>query len=107
MSGEAQLILAIVGVFVGGGFATLLGVLTNALLKTQRQQGEQQAEWRAIISSKDAQILTLQARDERQAARIENLEMRIIEVERRASRAENRADEAEARVAELEKKVDH
>lgn len=98
MSPEAQVILAIVGILVGGGFATLLGVLTNSLLKTQAQQGAQQAEWKAIVDEKDKQILRLEGINERQAQRIEKLELRVMEVERRAGRAE-------ARVAELEREV--
>lgn len=98
MSVEAQFILAAVGILVGGGFATLLGVLTNALLKAQSQQGAQQAEWKAIVDQKDNQIQRLEGMNERQAQRIEKLELRVLEVERRARKAESRVDELEREV---------
>lgn len=98
MPGETQVILAAVGILVSGGFATLLGVLTSSILKTQSQQGQQQAEWRAIIDEKDKQILRLETIIGIRDKRIEGLEVRITEVEKRATRAE-------ARVAELEREV--
>lgn len=98
MSGEAQLILAIVGMFVGGGFATLLGVLTNSLLKAQRQQGEQQVRWEKIVDQKDKQITKLEEISEKQVKKIEVLEKRLDEVE-------SRAKEAEAKVVQLEWEV--
>lgn len=100
MSAEAQVILAAVGLLVGGGFATLLGVLTNSLLKAQAQQGQQNAEWRAIVDEKDKQILRLETIITIRDQRIEKLEQRVAVVEERAR-------VAEAKAIDLERQVEH
>lgn len=98
MSPEAQVILAAIGILVGGGFATLLGVLTNSLLKAQQQQGAQQAEWKAIAHEKDKQIERLEGINERQAKRIGELEQRVEVAEKRALRAEARVEHLEQEI---------
>ncbi len=98
MSAESQFILAAIGILVGGGFATLLGVLTNSLLKSLAQQGQQNAEWRAIVDEKDKQILRLEQMISIRDTRIEALDQRLAIVEERARVAEAKATDLEWQV---------
>lgn len=110
MSGEAQVVLAIVGILVGGGFATLLGVLTNSILKTQQQTGSQQTGWQAIIDQKDKQLQSTITEKDRQITRLESIvairDERIEGLERRVSEVEARAARAELKVEQLQQRVE-
>jgi uncharacterized protein (DUF3084 family) len=110
MSPEAQFILAIVGLLVGGGFATLLYTLTQAILKTQSQQGSQQIEWKAIVEQKDKQLTTSITEKDRQITRLEAIiairDERIEALERRISEVETRATRAELKVELLQQRVE-
>lgn len=110
MSSEAQFILAIVGLLVGGGFATLLYTLTQAILKTQQQQGSQQIEWKAIVEQKDRQLdITITEKD-RQITRLESIiairDERIEALERRISDIEAKATRAELKVEMLQQRFE-
>lgn len=110
MSGEAQVVLAIVGVLVGGGFATLLYTLTQAILKTQSQQGSQQTQWSAIIEQKDHQLQMTITEKDRQITRLEAIialrDERIEALERRISEVEARATRAEFKVEQLQQRIE-
>lgn len=82
-----QVFVAILG---GGSVVSLLGVLATATLRVQKQQGEQIAEWRAIVlekdkqlDAKDRQITRLEGVIERQVVRITELEARVTQLERK------------------------
>lgn len=109
MSGEAQVVLAIVGVLVGGGFATLLYTLTQAILRTQQQTGSQQTGWQAIIDQKDKQLQATITEKDRQITRLEAIiairDERIEALERRVSEVETRASRAEVKVELLQQRI--
>ena len=83
----------LIALFGGGSVAAILGVLTAASLRVQKQQGEQIAEWKVIIAEKDKQIVS-------KDSQITRLESIIAIRDERISRLENR-------VTELERKVPH
>jgi uncharacterized protein (DUF3084 family) len=72
----------VIGLFGGGSIISILGVLTTASLKVQKQLGQQIAEWRAIVDEKDKQILRLEATLIAKESRITHLETRVSELER-------------------------
>lgn len=73
----------LIALFGGGSVVSILGVLTAASLRVQKQQGEQIAEWRSIVNEKDKQIVRLEAMIVAKDARISKLEDRVTELERR------------------------
>jgi hypothetical protein len=78
-----ELTTLLIGGGISGGLITLLTVLTNAVLKAQKQTGEQQAYWRAIVDEKDKQILRLENIIALREAKIANLEARVTELEKK------------------------
>lgn len=110
MGGDAQLVLAIVGILVGGGFATLLYTLTQAILRTQQQTGSQQTGWQAIIDQKDKQLQSTITEKDRQITRLESIiairDERIEALERRITEVEARAARAELKVEQLQQRVE-
>jgi uncharacterized protein (DUF3084 family) len=109
VSGEAQVVLALVGILVGGGFATLLGVLTRGILKTQEQAGSQQAHWESLLNSERQAHESSMAEKDRQITRLEAIiairDERVQHLERRVQIAEEKATRAELRIEMLEREV--
>jgi uncharacterized protein (DUF3084 family) len=85
-----SLLVTLLGAGAGGSIITVLGILTSASLKVQRQQGEQIAEWRAIVDEKDRQIIRLETMILDKDKKITELETRVGKLERQIRHGSDR-----------------